>query len=112
METLPLHGSVRYETEIHLVAGGDERLGDLAATQSAEDCCGVAVPIESLQVVIRALLMLFNFKLVEALQRWRQTKRALNHNTSMGEIKQKENCANCMFIYLKGIKRFNLIFLH
>lgn len=72
MEALPLHRGVRNEAEVHLVAGGDQLLRDLAATQSTQDGCRVAVPVKGLQVVVRTFLMLLDLKLVEGLDRWRR----------------------------------------
>lgn len=69
LEALPLYRCIRNEAEVHLVAGGDQLLWDLTATQSTQDGCCVTVPIEGLQVVIRTFLVLLNLKLIEGLSR-------------------------------------------
>ena len=69
LEALPLYWGVRNEAEVHLVAGGDQLLRDLTATQSTQDGCRVTVPVEGLQVVIRTFLVLLDLKLVEGLSR-------------------------------------------
>lgn len=75
LEALPLYRGVRNEAEVHLVACGDQLLRDLAATQSAQDGCCVAVPIKGLQMVICTFLVLLNLELVEGLERRGQRER-------------------------------------
>lgn len=69
MEALPLHRGVRDEAEVHLVAGGDQGLGDLTAAQSTQDGCGVAVTVEGLEMIIRTFLVLLDLKFIEGLDR-------------------------------------------
>lgn len=68
LEALALHRGVGDEAQVHPVGRGDKLLGDLAAAQPAQDGRRVAVPIEGLQVVVGALLMLLDLKLVERLR--------------------------------------------
>lgn len=67
LEALPLHRGVGDEAQVHLVAGGDELLRDLTATQSTQDGRRVTVPIEGFQVVVCTLLVLLDLKLIEGL---------------------------------------------
>lgn len=69
LKALPLHGRVRNEAEVHLVAGGDQLLWDLTAAQSTQDGRRVTVPVKGLQMVIRTLLMLLDLKLIEGLKK-------------------------------------------
>lgn len=69
LEALSLHRGVGNEAEVHLVAGGDQLLRDLAAAQPTQDGCRVAVPVEGLQMVVRTFLMLLDLKLIEGLER-------------------------------------------
>ena len=74
LEALPLHRGVGDEAQVHLVARGDQRLGDLAAAQPAQDGRRVRVAVKGLQVVVGALLVLLDLKLVERLETETQTE--------------------------------------
>ena len=85
LEALPLHRGVRDEAQVHLVARGDQRLGDLAAAQPAQDGRRVRVAVKGLQVVVGALLVLLDLKLVERLETVTQTEEEETDGRTDGE---------------------------
>lgn len=77
LEAFSLHGGVRDEAEVHFVACGDQLLRNLATTQSTQNGCLVTVAIKGLKVVVRTFLVLLDLKLIEGLEKQRETKKQL-----------------------------------
>lgn len=74
LESFSLHGGIGDEAEVHFVACGDQLLWNLAATQSTQNGCLVAVSVEGLQVVVRTFLVLLDLKLTESLEKQTMSK--------------------------------------
>lgn len=69
LESFSLHRGVGDEAEVHFVGRGDQLLRNLAAAQSTQNGCLVAISVEGLQVVVRTFLVLLDLKLVEGLEK-------------------------------------------
>lgn len=69
LESFSLHRGVGDEAQVHFVAGGDQLLWNLAAAQSTQNGCLVAIAVEGLQVVVRTFLVLLDLKLIKGLEK-------------------------------------------